>query len=59
MEERKDDFLQRRKHLASMSDTRLKEYFYELADPINYIIFFYVFFFLLVFYFFIWISTIK
>ncbi|MFK5883996.1 MAG: D-ornithine 4,5-aminomutase subunit OraS [Candidatus Izemoplasma sp.] len=32
MEERKDDFLQRRKHLASMSDTRLKEYFYELAD---------------------------
>jgi D-ornithine 4,5-aminomutase subunit alpha len=32
MKARKDDFLERRKHLADMSDERLKSYFYELLD---------------------------
>ncbi|PAT02533.1 ornithine aminomutase [Candidatus Izimaplasma bacterium ZiA1] len=34
MIERKDDYLQRREHLKSMSDSELKKYFFELADKL-------------------------
>ncbi len=34
MKERKDDFKQRRAHLASMSDEALKEYFFELSEKL-------------------------
>lgn len=34
MKERKDDFEQRRKHLKSMSDEALKQYFFELSGKL-------------------------